>query len=92
MPSGGLAEPKMVLSRVRLCMLREAQQEEETCKYLQEGGGIMYGLIKCFPLQLGLRRATTRNVHYIEKGEYISPGDSQVLVKARLRDKIPVIV
>ena len=72
-------------------MLREAQQEE-TCKYLQEGGGTMYGLIKCFPLQLGVRRATTGNVHYICRGEYIFPGDSQVLVKARLRDKIPVVV
>ena len=29
---------------------------------------------------------------YICRGEYISPGDSQVLVKARLRDKIPVVV
>ena len=71
-------------------MLGEAQQEE-TCKYLQEGGGTMYGLMKCSPLQLGVR-ATTGNVRYICRGEYISPGDSQVLVKARLRDKIPVVV
>lgn len=52
-------------------MLREAQQEEETCKYLQEGGGTMDGLIKCFPLQLGVRRATTEmSTTYIEENIY----------------------
>ena len=54
---------KMVLSRVRLCMLRESEKEEETCEYLQEGRGPIHGLIKGLPLQLAVRIATTGNVH-----------------------------